>query len=135
MPVSAATVFFDGMSHFTITGGETNSLKVDAALGGGPYQKLIAVDEWWGQPVYMAGTTRITRKDVILAAANKDGGAHVDPALTNDYKELTKGLWAITTEAGVTPIPDSQFYFLRQVGFEILHSPDLQTIATGNVAK
>ena len=34
----------------------------------------------------------ITRKQLILAAANKDGGAHVDHRRTDEYQRLEAGL-------------------------------------------
>src|SRR5438128_453345 len=38
---------------------------------------LIPANEWWNE-VIMSTNYRLCRKDVILAAANQDGGAHVD---------------------------------------------------------
>lgn len=44
--------------------------------------KLIKFESWWHAVVIrtIAGQ-RYTRRDLILGAANKDGGAHVDPTL------------------------------------------------------
>ena len=39
-------------------------------------------EEWWTQEtVYRFGAFRIKRQDLVLHAANKDGGAHVDEKL------------------------------------------------------
>jgi hypothetical protein len=134
-PVSSGTVFFDGMSFVTVTRNpDGDSSKVDAALTAGPFHKLFPVDDWWNQLLYVRNEVRITRRDLILTAANKDGGAHIDPKLTPAYEELTRGIWSVVTETATTTVPDSNFHFLRQVGYEIVHSPDLQTMAkTGKV--
>jgi hypothetical protein len=129
-PVSERTVFWDGMSLMTATGKETGvCVKVDAALGGGPFQKLFPADAWWNQLIYIRNDIKVSRKSLALTAANKDGGAHVDPQLTPEYQELTQGLWTTVSESAETSVPDSQFYFLRQIGYEVLHSPDLQQLA------
>ena len=38
----------------------------------------VSCVEWWAQPVFIRDKVVYTRKDVVLSAANKDGGAHVD---------------------------------------------------------
>ena len=129
-PVSQNTVFWDGMSFMMATVKDnTPSFNVDAALAGGPFQKLFPVDAWWNQLLYVRNDIRITRRNLVLTAANKDGGAHIDPNLTAEYRELTQGLWKVVTESTETPVLDSQLYFLRQIGHEILHSSDLQQMA------
>lgn len=47
--------------------------------------------DWWTQPVFVDQSGRkLTRKDLVMTAANQDGGAHVDPALNASYAELAK---------------------------------------------
>ena len=38
--------------------------------------------------LYSYPGTQVSRKDVVLVAADKDGGAHVDSALTPEYERL-----------------------------------------------
>ena len=48
-----------------------------------PHQ--LKVEAWWNQIVFVLShgkNPRISRKDIALVAANKDGGAHVDKNLT-----------------------------------------------------
>jgi len=48
---------------------------------------------WWDRDEVIEdvrGET-FTRKDLVLFAANEDGGAHVDPELTPRYEALTRG--------------------------------------------
>lgn len=54
--------------------------------------RRISFEPWWNGVVFV-DTQRVefSRADVILAVANQDGGAHVDPQLDRDYSELTRG--------------------------------------------
>ena len=71
-----------------------------------------------------------TRKSIVLAAANKDGGAHVDQTLTPEYEELQKGLYSFAKyDANAIEIPDHQFLALRVFAQELLNSPELLAIA------
>lgn len=132
-PISARTIFFDGISTCYFRGdheGKPSEARVGARLGGGPpVQKLFPLDEWWQQPLYVRNDIRVTRKNLVLTAANKDGGAHVDPNLSREYQELNAGLWTFVTETTETKFSESHFYFLRQIGYEIINSPDLQAMA------
>jgi hypothetical protein len=92
-------------------------------------RRMIPVDEWWNEIVYVLGAdTRITRKDIVLGAANKDGGAHVDQHLTPEYQKLIDflqiGSWA---ENGEREWRDANMHFvaLRQMGYELMNSPEL----------
>ncbi len=50
--------------------------------------RYMPVGDWWRQTLYVKGSVRLTRQDVVLAAADKDGGAHVDAKLTPNYESL-----------------------------------------------
>ena len=76
----------------------------------------LSVRDWWEMPVFVSrqgsqlrlmGTLAastgedyvITRGDIILGAANKDGGAHVDAVLRLDYEFLAQvGAYRISEE-------------------------------------
>ncbi|SRR6266481_5848819 len=65
---------------------------------GPPIRSQMKAEEWYNQTVYVLshGTDRtISRKDIILTSANKDGGAHVDEKLTPQYESLKQlgGTW------------------------------------------
>jgi len=106
-----------------------------------PIMELVPVREWWEQVVYVfskapAATTegetdntlRLSRKDIVLTATNKDGGAHVDAKLTPAYETLaaygTVGSFGMEVDGvwQVVPIKYAHLVSLRQMGFEILRS-------------
>ena len=93
----------------------------------------ILCTDWWEQPVFIRDKTAYTRKDVVLSAANKDGGAHID---TPDAKlqALQEGFWIRTdTHADGTkrkePIVDNHFRVLRRFAEELLTSKELLKLA------
>ena len=49
----------------------------------------VPVEQWWHGVVFADSKNRtLTRADVVLTAADQDGGAHVDGAIRQDYAEL-----------------------------------------------
>jgi len=48
-------------------------------------------ETYWNAVVYKEGSTIYTRKQMILFAANKWGGAHVDPEIPHKFLRLTDG--------------------------------------------
>lgn len=105
-------------------------------LGDGPINTLIPVTTWWNQVVMVIDRTRITRRDLVLGAANKDGGAHVDTNLTAEYEALaTDGvvgslIYRMSDDSEVAaPIQGAHLLSLRQLGYELLHSPALLDLA------
>jgi hypothetical protein len=134
-PLSPGAVIFSGMYRLILP--VPGSLRVSVPLGEALHREFVLPDQWWDQVIYVGGSPirggvpgpqlRIRRKDVVLCAANRDGGAHVDPRLTAEYRALVEGLWRATKGPPHTEIsvPDDQFVLLRQMGYEVLNSPDL----------
>lgn len=125
-PIPANAVFADSIA---LIKADYSGGSLIPHLGRGHYKAFWPSDGWWTQLVYVRGDVRITRRDIILAAANKDGGAHVDSALTPAYEELMQGVWSTGEGPNETRIQDQQFILLRDAGYEILHSPDLIALA------
>jgi hypothetical protein len=97
----------------------------------------VSCDDWWLQPVYFRNGMIFNRKDVVLAAANKDGGAHVSEPDTN-LNALKEPVWtkreiSADGEVRLTPLDNHHFRILRRLGDEILMSKDL--IALSNQSK
>jgi len=59
---------------------------------GPPYPtKQSPFEDWWGRCVFRdAHGSQFTRKDLVLALANKEGGAHVDQELDAEYVRLSR---------------------------------------------
>jgi hypothetical protein len=125
-------VTLSAMGQLTLSGGPPASASWEAKTSSDSIKTQLPVSEWWNQIVFILGKTRCGRKDLVLAAANKDGGAHVDAALTANYESLmTSGVrgffhYSPTGEMGTfKPIMDAHLVYIRQMGHEVLNSPDL----------
>jgi hypothetical protein len=59
---------------------------------GPPYQsKRSPFKLWWTRYVFRDNEgSKLTRKDLVLALANKEGGAHVDSELDSEYVRLSR---------------------------------------------
>lgn len=92
---------------------------------------LMSVSEWWEEAVWMQKST-LTRKDIILNTANKEGGAHVQTAPPEIIQELRQGLSQVNSlkvngvEVGS---PDNYHLILiRQFAHELLNSESLAAL-------
>jgi len=100
--------------------------------------RLLPVDEWWTQVIHVfdGGATHVSRKTMVLGAANKQGGAHVDPKLEGEFKRLAEDgafLHLVGRIDGVEvtrPLLDIHLTNLRDMAFEITNSPDLLLLAS-----
>lgn len=83
--------------------------------------------EWWEQIVYMVDGVLIRRCDLVLGAANQDGGAHVDRKLAPAYEAIRRGMFVQVSPAKLAGrVVDSTYAMgLRQIGYEILASREL----------
>jgi len=89
--------------------------------------------DWWNKIVIIDSLkTKFSRRDLVLALANKDGGAHVDPALDESYNNLSRKNsvgWIAHHSSGVeTPVNEIELYSVRQIAYELLMSIDRQKI-------
>ncbi|AMY20327.1 hypothetical protein A3Q40_02964 [Rhodococcus sp. PBTS 1] len=89
----------------------------------------LPVEEWWsGETVFVHDEVQYTRKLIVLSAADKDGGAHVDEDLEDYYEVLRAGEYAIGISRdfdppGVTIYPtNAHLALLRQFAHEMLAS-------------
>ncbi len=127
------------MGQYRIQGGVGASF--GPSFGDNPVMELVPVRDWWEQVVYVfsirpEGATkaddirvlRLSRKNIVLWATNKDGGAHVDAKLPLAYETLAAdgALGSFYQEIdGVrqeVPIKYAHLVSLRQMGFEVLQS-------------
>ena len=107
-------------------------------LNDGKRKEEIPWKDWWEKEPIMAlykTQESITRKRLILACANKDGGAHVNVVKPKEYERLEKGLGIAVVAKfadGITrkvELKYANLSALRQIGHEILMSKDMQRLA------
>ena len=106
-----------------------SSAGLEPALDRVTYRGFLTVDDWWRQVVHIVNH-EYSRRDIVLSAANQDGGAHVDPNPSEETTNLQLGIGTLTTtsaEGHITTrnLDNAHFWLLRQFGYEILHSPTL----------
>ncbi|WP_146105503.1 hypothetical protein [Psychrosphaera saromensis] len=131
--MSPQAVMFHGMGQRTISSDGSSSYY--PSLDEGPEKRYVPVSKWWDQVVFVLNPkTKLTRKSIVLAAANKDGGAHVDNKLSPDYAGLAKEgavgtlVYKVNGKESKTDIQDAHLVALRQMAHELLNSPELLAI-------
>jgi hypothetical protein len=90
--------------------------------------KLLAFDDWWGERIFENSRSCLTRRDLVLAVANKDGGAHFDAEVEERYDDFRQswsgGSSLVGRQSGEkrgydnVPIHPA----VRQIAYELLHS-------------
>jgi hypothetical protein len=77
---------------------------------------------WWNEVVFVdAQRATLSRRDLILAVADQDGGAHVDPLLSETYAKLSRhNSMGWTEHPGNMPIPNAERAAVRQIAHEVL---------------
>lgn len=73
---------------------------------------------------------KLSRRQLVLDTVDKDGGAHVDKTIPARLVYLIDGGWvAIIHDDRETlteqKLHNQHFHYLRQLGYELLHSPEL----------
>jgi hypothetical protein len=127
------TLMYHSMGTLRVSGDGTH--EYFAPLGDTLTKHLIPVSKWWDQIVFVEGTVRLSRRKIVLSAANQDGGAHVDAALDPDYRALLTDGFAGTVfhsragELTSAPITGAHFVALRQMAYELSASPALNAAA------
>jgi hypothetical protein len=72
----------------------------------------IPMAEWWNvESVFSHGGESYTRRMIILSAANKDGGTHVDSKLEEYYEVLCAGEYAIGFRVNPNPNGGGKYAF------------------------
>lgn len=89
---------------------------------------IASFDNWWGERVFENKKSYLTRRDLVLAIVNKDGGAHFDPEVDKRYDDFRKswsgGSSLIGRQSGIKRGYDNIPIYpaVRQMGYELLHS-------------
>lgn len=104
-------------------------------LLGDKFHEIPLEKWWWGEAVFIDKGEKYFRKTIILSAANKDGGAHVDRQLDRYYEVLCGGKYAFGITGnlafnGPAPFKQGVTYYaknahlalIRQFSHEVLAS-------------
>jgi hypothetical protein len=87
----------------------------------------LIFEEWWNEKIWVEGQQALSRRDIVLSAANQDGGAHVANKLDTKTKKMKTGPTVTITVNGKTidNMMDNHHYpLIRQITHEVLNSPD-----------
>jgi hypothetical protein len=94
-----------------------------AALGDRPRRRLAPFEAWWTDPILRDGQGKeFARRDLVLALAHLDGGAHVDPELPAAYAALTRSNslgWEIDRGGELLSLESPVLANVRQIAYEL----------------
>ena len=129
-------LFFDSSSDENAIGPYTGLVLKSVGSEGGKYVaplddftpdhsfKTVPFDEYWKKDIFIDNKeNHFSRKKLILAIVNKDGGAHIDPKLDSDYVEFTRQNslgWIYGNDKESAPMEGAAFAAIRQITHEIL---------------
>ena len=110
--------------------------------------RSVGFAEWWNEPIYEHGKISISRCCLIRTMRDQDGGGHVDPTIEEAYADFKDSIGrGVTTNGGGivfsldqtqdfttidqegTPIPHGPLASVRQIGWEILKTFELQYVS------
>ncbi len=87
---------------------------------------MVAFDEFWHRPILYAGGRHFTREELVKAVTDQDGGAHVDPALNEEYANLSRNNsfgWTAGANGNPSdPIGIVELASIRQIAHEVLRT-------------
>lgn len=115
---------FTGLVGFRMSRAEI-SYYAPLELGTNRPRRYVLFAEWWNECVIDDRTSRFNRRDLVLALANKDGGAHVDAELEQPYAELSRNNsigWMAHDRHGHRDLAGVELYSVRQIAYEVILS-------------
>lgn len=91
--------------------------------------RLLFFPAWWNETVVTTKTGSIfSRREIVMALANKLGGSHVEtqlPAALSDLVTNATGLhYRMGSNAEFCPVLDIELHTMRQIAHEVLISID-----------
>ena len=88
--------------------------------------RTVDFDTWWNSTIFIDTKGKeLSRKALVLAVANQDGGAHVDPSLNQTYADLSRNNslgWIFSNGKRRKPIEKPERAAIRQIAHEFLKS-------------
>ena len=91
-----------------------------------PLRRMLDFRKWWDQVIIEdANTNTFSRRELVLTMANKEGGAHIDPALKKEWAEWTRkdsmGWIYHTGDASISP-GGPHLASVREIALEVMQS-------------
>lgn len=88
---------------------------------------FVNFDEFWNRTIFVDKNKNVfTRKEIVLAIANQDGGAHSAPKIEEKYKELSRKNslgWKTSSDGKIWNDPQgSELAAVRQIAHEVLRT-------------
>jgi hypothetical protein len=88
-------------------------------------EKKVSFETWWRRNMVFKDNVGNTsnRRDIILAVADKEGGAHVDPKLDEAYANLTRFnslAWRVHTGSEEKNMGNPVLPGIRQIAHEVI---------------
>jgi len=115
-----------GLTRFWLRSGGVSILPLFDECSVSP--RLVSFDVWWNGIAFVdKGRVEYSRKNIVLALANEDGGAHVAPTLDGQYANLSRNNslgWTETRDGVERPAPDQVPAAVRHIAHELLKSLD-----------
>lgn len=91
-------------------------------------------EDWWNEIIFDDKVNVFTRKDVVLYAANKEGGAHFDDKIPEKFSNLVKYNSLGVVDMNDDPIKGNPVYIsIRTIVQEVLDSVEFVSISSENV--
>ena len=137
--IKDSTLFYDSASeHSDVTQTYTGLVLKGVGPSGAKYvpplddlpynqkYRKVNFDEYWNRVIFKYDRNKVlTRKDLVLAVANQDGGAHVGNELDEWYADLIKNnsigwIYGNGDEDDPKPIENPSLSAIRQIGHEVL---------------
>lgn len=116
-PLVLAVMQIGGPSDYVPRGNQTPEL-----------ERLLSFGAWWERDYIFRsgdGLNKLTRKKLVFALRNQEGGSHYDGELTDpDYIEAAHGkTWmALSSDGSRRPLRQLELVTMRQVAWELLES-------------
>jgi hypothetical protein len=99
-----------------------------------PAESILLSEQWWNERIWLEGEFALSRKDIVLSAANQDGGAHVDANPNANTRKIKIGP-SVTVKINGQPVENGfvnhHYPLVRQFAYEVLESKDLHRLAHG----
>ena len=119
---------FGNVNWHTVIPLMLTSKGVEAPTSSWDVQSTLFINEWWNEEIWSENQLKLSRKDIVLSAANQDGGAHFDANPSTNTRGLKAGPTVTVkingklVENGLT---NHHYPMIRQISYEVLKSNEL----------